>query len=94
MAIQGKNTARRATLRNAWMRRGYALMMEGREELGWGFHGQISRPRFAGFSCKSVGTFDATFDIPLTFDLNDGFSTPSFDLSRELPIFANLGSNL
>lgn len=30
---------------------------------------------------KSVGTFDATFDMPLTFDLNVGF-TDAFVLNR------------
>lgn len=69
--------------------------MEWRKELGWGFHGQISSARFTGCSRKkkSVGTFDATFDMPLTFGLNVGF-TDAFvlNLSTELPIFASARS--
>lgn len=54
----------------------------------------VHASRAAAEKKKSVGTFDATFDMPLTFDLNVGF-TDAFvlNLSTELSIFASARSD-
>lgn len=71
-------------------------MMEWRKELGrGGFMARLAvhASRAAAGKKKSVGTFDATFDMPLTFDLNIGFSDALvLNLATKLPIFASARS--
>lgn len=56
---------------------GWVRVTEGEKSRGGGFIARkISSARLVDFGWESVGTFDASFDISLTFDLNVGFATP------------------
>lgn len=63
--------------RYGWLGQGRALVREGEKSRGGDFMvRKISSAGFADFGWESVGTFDASFYISLTFDLNVGFATP------------------